>query len=689
MFEKKWLTTILTIALALILFTSIGYPAKTTLRVTGSALHLDKHFPQFAHLWQEGWSLKDDNGNILIYAKPDMPLGGYLFVYYQNTGGKAITIEDLAIEGVKLSEGIGITHATKNPEEKFGASILLSKLPKEKLNSLQAAGAPVWWKPEPREVPPGGMGEIVVRLKKKPTIQQIKVDIISDGGNASTIVSTAKEYPRFTTIAFTPDLSKVYLYVRHPKGNVRLGKIYLDKVDITPRAKIAPGQAGEITPIIINLDKPLKWMSYHNFTAVFQDGSEAIAGIRAWGREMVYGMWGAGFVEGEPKEAARKFLMDWKEHNINVLMGHISGSAGDYVKSDEGWELAQSLGFDRMTTWDTGKYKPVFFFLQDEPDAHDAANDALKPADRLGSLGQWLVKWQEVLRRHDPDVPVLLNIDNTYKPENWYMYHQLSDIPCIDPYFPEQQDYCFNKHPGAFFAHTKPTYVYAVSTISQSSAQPKPLHTILCSTRYRDGKGYEGRFPTPEEKRMEVYYTISAGAKGISYWWFSPDVYCIGVGKDEPAAHALWKEIGLLGAEVRTAGPVITVSTPVSLPTKSDRYLWVRSLLSGMNTVAVIIVNDDVACDRLGTVFKPVQNAHVSIELPKWIKPTDAFEVTYEGIKDIAWKKEGNRVALDLGTVNISRFVIITADSTLKANLKKRYETMFAANVAKLLAQEN
>ena len=656
--------------------------------IVGTAFHRDTAFPQYMYLWQEGWSFKDDSGNTLVYAKPDMPLGGYLFVYFRNSGTTPMKITDLTVEGIKLSEGIGVTNTPQSPEEKFGASILLSKLDSRKIDILRSAGAPVWWKPEPREIPPGGMGEVVVRMKRLPELAQINVGIITDQQPINAVVSTSKEQPRFTTIAFSPDLKAVYLYVQQTTPGAKPAKVFLDNVDVTEQADVAADACSSVSPIVLRLSKPLQWMSYHNFRVEFADGSSAIAGIRAWGREMVYGMWGAGFVGGEPREAARQYLTDWALHNINVLMGHISGNAGDYVKTKEGWDMAESMGFGRMTTWDTGKHKPVYFFLQDEPDAHDAATDELKPADRLGSLGQWLVKWQETLRRHDPDVPILLNIDNTYKPENWYIYHQLSDIPCVDPYFPEQQDYAYNKHPGALSSHTKPTYVKAVTTISQSSCQPKPLHVILCSTRYRDGKGYEGRFPTPEEKRMEVYYAIGSGAKAISYWWFSPDTYCVGLGKDEPAAHALWKEIGLLGSEVRTAGPVITVSSPVNLPVEAPKLLWVSTLLSGIDTIALIAVNEDVACDRVGTVFKPIENTTVTVTIPSWITSPNVFEVTYEGLKDVNWKKEGSKVTLDLGKVNISRFLIITNDSGLRANLQKRYDELFAKNVATLLGSQ-
>ena len=54
-----------------------------------------------------------------------------------------------------------------------------------------------------------------------------------------------------------------------------------------------------------------------------------------------------------------------------------------------------------------------------------AAVSSLKPILRLGALGQGLVGKSAGIRAKDPVPPILLNIDNTYKPENYYMYAQL------------------------------------------------------------------------------------------------------------------------------------------------------------------------------------------------------------------------------------------------------------------------
>lgn len=663
--------------------------ARADSAVIGTVYHADQPFPEFMPLWQEGWSLKDEKGDRLIYGKPGMPLGGYAFIYFRNATAAPIKVTDLTLQGIKLSEGIGVTDKTERAEDKFGASVLLSKLPKEQTDVLKSAGFPVWWKPDPREIPPGGFGEIVIRMKRSPALEKLSFGIITDKGTISAVVSVKLAQPRFATIAFTPDLKTVYLYARHPKPGARPAKLFLDDRDVTSACTINSDKSLDLAPIIISLPKPLDWMTYHSFRAQYPDGSSAIAGIRAFGREMIYGMWGASLRGADTSEAAAKtYLTDWATHNINCSMGMVSGPGDDFYRSEEGWDWTESIGISRMTTWDTNdKTKPVMFFLQDEPDAHDFATGELPGTERLGSLGQWLVGWAECLRKHEPAVPILLNIDNTYKPENWYMYHQLADVPCIDPYYPEQLDGTYRSNPSAIAVHSKPTYVYGVASISQSSCQPKPLHVLLCSTKYYAPDGYEGRFTTPEEIRIQAYYIIAAGAKTISYWWFSPDRYCRGVGDDDPAAYALWKEIGLLGAELRTAGPVITRGCPASLPVSGNPKLWLRTLVSGADTVELIVVNDNFLCDRVGTVVKPVEKASVSIDLPSWIAPADVFEVATDGLKEIPWKREGSKVSLDLGTVNVGRFVLITSNAALRAEMQKTYDTKFASNVRKLKAE--
>jgi len=155
-------------------------------------------------------------------------------------------------------------------------------------------------------------------------------------------------------------------------------------------------------------------------------------------------------------------------------MGMASGL--DYfLLTDEGLAYRKSIGMEGMATWFGNMKQPLMYFLQDEPDAQDyGVGESKEPFRRLGALAQGLVEKSRTLRKKDPVTPQLLNMDNTFKPDNWYTYAQHSDLPCADPYYAEQLRGLYLKAPGAYHTQTKPTYVKAVTQVCQSACAPKP-----------------------------------------------------------------------------------------------------------------------------------------------------------------------------------------------------------------------
>ncbi len=109
-----------------------------------------------------------------------------------------------------------------------------------------------------------------------------------------------------------------------------------------------------------------------------------------------------------------------------------------------------------------------------------------------------------------------------------------------------------------------------------------------------------------------------------------------------------------------------------------------RSLVAGLDTVIVLCVNDDYLNDRLGTVIQPVKNARMTATLPAWLKPTEAFEVTFEGTQDVQWNRSGPKLDIELGTVDVTRLIVVSAYPGLRDQLQKLYEAKFADNVARL-----
>lgn len=668
---RKFLT------IALVLFACAVCSAQ---KIEGTYYFADQAFPQFMPLWFEGWSFKDESGQRLQYARPGMPLGGYAFVYWVNTGATPMTVRDLTLQGISLTRAIAKEEEFVKAEDKYRSSILISDLPKAQTGALMDAGWPAWWMPEPKVVAPGERGSIVLRLRRRSKPAQLKLGIVTDRGVIPATVAPARAQPRFATIAFSPDLKTCYVYPKHVRAGLRPSRVLLDGRDVTALCAISADPSLAVSSIVVKLARPLEIMSYHTFRVEYPDQTAAQAGIRAWGRDMIYGVWSSPEGGSSPETALKGFVDDYAEHNVNCIMPFVIGPARQYFDSDAGWDYCESRGVGRMTHWPDGRHVETILFALDEPDASDANFPKVDPDKRLGGLGRWLVDWVRILREHGPKSPILLNIDNTYKPENWYTYHQLPDIPCIDPYYTESQGYQDFYDPYNYQYHTRPTYVQGAATISQSSGQPKPLHVILFSCPYEGAAG-RGRLPTPEEKRMEVYYAIGSGAKGLSYWMYPT---CLDNGTE--GARKLWQAIGLMGAEVRTAGPVTTVSCPVQLPARATKYLWVRALLSGTDTLVVVTVNENVACDRVGTIVRPAEDAKVTVRLPAWIAPRDAFEISPDGTRQVDWKVDSGNVSLSLGKVDISSFAVVTSNPGLRERLQKRYDEQFAVRVQRLKA---
>lgn len=653
-----------------------------SLDVVGATYRADTPFPQYLPLWLEAWAQADAAGESLQTIQDKNPLGGYVHLYMRNTTGQAIDIADVQLDGVSLVAALVFA---KDKTSGFNpASIHFSKLAKPDLDRLIAAGEPVWWKADPPSVPPGGFSELVVRLRHAPQARAVTLKVVARTAAAERRIEANRAQPEIVGSAFAPGLGQVFLYVRRPgTDGAAPTKVLIDGEDVTSRSSMASDKAIDTMPIVTRLGKPLTKGSFHCFQVACADGSAAVAGIRAFSDELVYGMWGYTNSGDNPEKNARDCLTNLSRHNINVHMESI-GKWEPFISTKAGYEFLESIGIRRMVKWIGNTRNPMYYFLMDEPDAHDYAVNRLSVADRLGSLGQPLVEHGKVLRRKDPVTPQLLNIDNTYKPENYYTYAQLPDVLCSDPYYQEQLSLRYNSRPGWLGPATKATYVYAAAQICQTAGAPKPLHIILNSVRHR-GKDNAFRMATPPEKRIELYYALAAGAKGISYWWFCPYDEFYGVGGGDADAVALWKEIGLLGAEIRTAGPVITQSCPAGIPLKGSKYVWARGLLRGLDTLVLVVVNDNYANDRVGTVIFPAAKATVTVTVPSWLKPKDAFEITYDGARSVTWKQTGAQLSVDLGKLEVSRLIFISADARLRDELQDVYKKRFAGNVARLV----
>jgi len=453
---------------------------------------------------------------------------------------------------------------------------------------------------------------------------------------------------------------------------------------------------------MLRMDRALDRGSFHVFQGVYDDGQTVSAGLRAWHDEIAYGIWGGPSGKGENEDLARRYILDLTSHNINLQIANLASPAvQSFLRTPPGQQYAAAQGLhfvpDESEKW--GVKNPYMFFIHDEPDCGDYRADGLAENKRVGALAQWCVQRGNELRVADANVLNMLNLDMTYKPQNWYVYGQLPDVLSVDPYYQVRLATALWEHPNRVPLYTQATYISAVTEITQSACEPNPLHVILyaCSLIDKENKRVFP-FPTPQAKRIEVYYALASGAKGLSYWWYNPSLdsskgtkkssHGIGAAMmmGDAAAIALWKEIGLLGAEVRTAGPVLLRSCPADLSIEATDGLWVRSLLTGLDGLVLLVVNDRYANSDKGTRYQALAKGTVTVELPSWMQSPTAFEVTAHGVQNVRLKTAGGRATVDLGRVDLTRMIVVTSDTDLSGQLQRVYAAQFREKVARLEA---
>jgi len=648
--------------------------APAPVEIIAARIRQDVPFPEFNPLWSESFELQDEPART---AKP--VLGATIKAFIRNTSATNFPVASVSFESADLAHAIAF--AKTKTARMYPANLRFSELSTNQVRELTNAGDPTWWKADPAVVAPGGYSEVTIRLRRLPAKESVSLSI----GQASVRLQIQGQTPErsFRSLSFGPALDKVYAYLHGPARMGRPARIFIDDADDSAHCVSAADTNLDLVPLVISLSTPLARGSFHCFRAEWADGSMAVAGSRAFHDDLVYGMWGYINKGNTEEERTRFYLNDLKEHNVNAVMYSYGGGVGDHLSGKSGLTNSRAWGIRAMRTWPGKDLNPLCYFLKDEPDAHDYAVSQLEAPKRLGALGQAVVQLGNEIRERDPVTPQLVNVDNTFKPENWYMYGQLPDIYCADPYFQEQQKIVWSKRPSRAGHFLKPTYVLGVATIAHWACEPRPLHIILNAVAHTE-PGDSFRYATPEEKTIELFYALGGGATGFSYWWYTPYGEFKGCGADDPGAVALWKQIGLLGAQVRTAGPLIVQGCPASIPVTAPAGVWSRTLAIGLDSLVVLIVNDKVASDRLGTVVAPIEKLQIRVQSPAWLQPKEVFEILPEQIKEVQWTSEGSQAVLNLGTLDIARLVVITSDANLHASLAELHKAAFAETVSRL-----
>jgi hypothetical protein len=640
--------------------------------VLGVQYQQDELFPEYNCIWHDKNYPTSCSGTYL---------GGNVHVYLKNTGASSVAITDVTLAGYSLTTILPVSETSHNANSIF---FYWDNPPAD----IIAAGEPVWFKGDPKAIPAGGVGQAVVRLRRPPTTATVAVGVVTTGGNVTTNITIDANAPQLASVGFSQDRSKVYLHWRR-SGGAAPSTVLLDGSDVTGITTTVGDASMNFAASVINLTTPLTYMSYHVFQGVYADGTKATASLRAWSHPFLHASWSVFQTPDGDLTAGKAWLDDAINRGFNAVQNQIGGGVGDYLGTVSGRAYATSRGYG-IITQNKNYDNPLMCFLDDEVDAEEdgieenLCGTGLKipcGSSPMGILGLRSIATGEDFRNTYPLAPTTINMDGTFKPENYYAYGQLVDVLQSDPYYQKRlKDTYWYHYPEWVPLYKKATYIYAVAKACTRAAEPNPYHVILNSTESKEtvnGTNEIWPLAPPQCKRIEAYYALAAGSKGISYWWFKPGYPSNGLGdQSRPNAPQLWKEMGLYGNEIKTLSHLLVISHPVDVPLATSTNVWARALAVGIDTMILLVVNDNYWNDQ-SFHSTDTPNATVTATLPSWMQssPT-AFEVTAGGLSDVAFSltPDTSHLTLQLGTLKITRMIVVTTNTQLRTSLQQRYD---------------
>jgi hypothetical protein len=247
----------------------VGSLRAAPIQILAAQYRADVPFPEFEALWRK------DSAPATNATPKATPTGGCIHLYLRNTNQQPVVVQDVLIEGISLTQAIAETQERKFKKHLRANSIYFSKLAPAEKQKLITLGEPVWWRADPKTLPPGTAGEVLIRLRKDPPGARLNCVLkLADSPAQQIAVPTANVADRCADVCFSPGLDTAWLYFAgREKGRA-------------PKQILLDGQATDRTPTWnsqIDLGTLAGWVAGNGVRrrTLRRLGSEAGKGVRA------------------------------------------------------------------------------------------------------------------------------------------------------------------------------------------------------------------------------------------------------------------------------------------------------------------------------------------------------------------------------------------------------------------------
>ncbi len=587
------------------------------------------------------------------------------------------------------------------------STVRFSKLIVDEQDADQVSGGEVlhWWDIVPRELPPDGVAALMIngthRLIEGDRV--CRAWLYTEEGHSLRIVLRPILQSLRVTYAYIDGASgAVFIQNRDPSMVFRLDNILLGSERVSVQylqRTVGPGETA-MAKVILDRNLPIGTLVPIRVIASDRTGKRISTGgvIRVVPMHFPIGTWD----DAIWRDAAYRDSLLKRGFDTAVF-----GAGGAETPSEEeqqafeqvcpqsGLKAIAYVGFDEPKEGFLKRNRDnahiLAYMLQDEPDWRPEAG---VPRYALQKIQIW--------RRLGVPQPIYINLARSRRFGEFAM---LADIPSYDAYrvgapMPDQSPHAWGNRLELAGEYT---------TDLRLNSLPRPVWVWAQGIHTWDERVWVneelGRaVPTPEEARVQLWFQLSRGAKGVMWFRTLPDeevrrYYTDLARKAMPDLEQAkveelveqvvgqfretLEEMTRLNRLLRAIRPFLLRSDAgykghVRAATEPDK-LDVMSLL-GERVALVFVTNFAYDMDPKGYRFRKQQNVTVVARMPNWLKAIDVFAVTPEGVNPVTWHLEKGHVRLTWRTLDEQvALVVVASDGQPRQQIIQAFKTLQSA----------
>jgi hypothetical protein len=533
-----------------------------------------------------------------------------------------------------------------------------------------------WWDIVPRELPPDGVAALTINgtYRLFEGERTCRAWLHTEEGLALRIVLRPFVQSLRITYAYIDGASgAVFIHNRDENAVFRLDSVLIgsEKVSVQYLQRtVGPGET-VMAKVILERTLPVGTVVPIRVTATDRAGKRVSTGgfVRVTPMHFPIGTWDDAI---------------WRDADYRAQMlkrgfdTAVFGAGGDEEPSQEekqafeqvcpqtGLKALVYAGFEQVKEGFLKRHKTnphiLAYMLRDEPDWID------QPAVPLLCL-QKIQIW----RQHGVPQPIYINLARSRR---FGEFAPLADIPSYDAYrvgapMPDKSPYMWGNRLELAADYTSDLRLNSL---------PKPFWVWAQGVNTWDERVWVndelGRaVPTPEEARVQLWFQLSRGAKGVMWFRTLPEdevrrYYTELAQKAMPSLEQVkvdelveqvvqqfretLDEMTRLNRVLQAIRPFLLrcdvgYQGQVRMATEPDK-LDVMSLL-GERVALVFVTNFAYEMHPKGYRFREQKNVTVVARLPNWLKAIDVFAVTPDGVKPVTWHLEKGHVRLTWRTL--------------------------------------